>query len=171
VKKLIFILVLLSLCGCDRFKGDPGNPGVDGLTSLVKLERVTMDSSLCESEAGVLVSSGLDLNRNAHLENSEITQSQVVCDGASGQDGINGTSGSDGQDGTLVVPVQFCAASFVPSYPDTFPELGFCINNEMYGVYSTHGGFMVLLTPGQYNSNGVEASCTFTLNANCQVTN
>jgi len=69
-----------------------------------------------------------------------------------------------------VTPVQLCPSSFVPTYPTTFPEYALCINGSLYGVYSANGGFLTELPPGQYNSDGVNASCTFTIEPNCVVT-
>lgn len=101
------------------------------------------------------------------------SQSLVLngTNGTNGTDGTNGTNGTNGTDGTIITPVQFCPSSFVPNYPNTFPEVGFCINNQLYGVYSENDGFMTLLTPGEYESDGINASCTFTIEADCVVDN
>jgi hypothetical protein len=40
----------------------------------------------------------------------------------------------------------------------------------MYGVYSDNGGFLSELPPGEYSSDGINASCSFTIGANCSVT-
>ncbi len=89
-------------------------------------------------------------------------------DGAAGQNGTNGSNGTNGVDGTQVTPVQFCKG-FTLVYPSSFPESGVCISGQMYGVYSANDGFLALLPPGTYSSNGINASCTFTLLANCVV--
>lgn len=70
--------------------------------------------------------------------------------------------------GSIMKPVQFCANS-IPSYPTTFPEIGFCIDNNLYAVYSANGGFLVLVTPGTYSSNGINSSCTFTVLSGCVI--
>lgn len=75
------------------------------------------------------------------------------------------TNGADGQNVTPVAVVQFCDPSFVPSYPSVFPEVGFVIGGTLYAVYSANGGFLAPLPPGTYSSNGIGASCTFTVNA------
>lgn len=90
-------------------------------------------------------------------------------DGQDGADGQDGEDGEDGEDGTVVTVHQFCPASHVPSYPSTFPEVGMCIGNKMYGVYSANGGFLVFMPPGTYSSNGINSSCTFILQANCRI--
>lgn len=72
--------------------------------------------------------------------------------------------------GTSVTPIQFCAG-VVSNYPTTFPEVGFCIDNNIYAVYSTNGGFMTLIVPGYYNSNAVGSNCNFTVLLNCVISN
>jgi hypothetical protein len=92
-------------------------------------------------------------------------------DGAQGPQGLpgpQGIPGPTGQDGTQITVVQFCPND-TPSYPSTFPEVGVCIDNQLYAVYSTHGGFLALLTPGIYNSNAVGSNCDFTVLPNCQI--
>lgn len=93
-------------------------------------------------------------------------------DGTNGQNGAQGPQGNPGAPGTpgtVVTPIQLCPASFVPTYPSTFPEYALCINNQLYGVYSANDGFLALLPPGQYHSNGINASCTFTIEPNCVI--
>ena len=101
--------------------------------------------------------------------------------GASGSDGTNGTNGATGQpgatgpqgpagsNGTVISVVQFCPASFVPTYPSTFPEVGFCINGNIYAVYSANDGFLTMITNGSYSSDGINASCNFAISG-CTVT-
>lgn len=79
-------------------------------------------------------------------------------------------NGAPGVPGTMVPPIQFCAG-VTPIYPSNFPEVGFCINGNMYAVYSTNGGFMAEIPPGYYSSDGVNASCNFTVNVGCTVSN
>jgi hypothetical protein len=68
-----------------------------------------------------------------------------------------------------VTPVRFCQG-FTPKYPSSFVEYGVCIGGDMYGVYSDNGGFLTELPPGEYSSEGISASCTFTIEADCKVT-
>ncbi len=95
--------------------------------------------------------------------------------GPQGTAGINGTNGLVGIPGTIITPIQLCDSSFVPMYPSSFPEYALCISNNgvssLYGVYSANGGFLAELPPGQYTSNGVNASCTFTIDVNCVIIN
>jgi hypothetical protein len=63
--------------------------------------------------------------------------------------------------------VQFCPG--VTTYPQTFSEIGFCINNQLYAVYSIPNAFLTLVPPGMYSSNGINSSCTFNVGLNCEV--
>jgi hypothetical protein len=71
--------------------------------------------------------------------------------------------------GTVITIVQFCPGD--TNYPSEFDEIGFCINNNIYAVYSVNDGFLSLVPPGVYSSNGIDASCTFTITANCGIIN
>jgi hypothetical protein len=89
-----------------------------------------------------------------------------------GKDGTNGLDGKSvqgpaGSNGTVITTVQFCPGT--SSYPSTFPELGLCINNNLYAVYSANDGFLTLIPPGSYNSNAIGSSCTFTVLPNCSI--
>lgn len=113
-----------------------------------------------------------------------IALSSTACgprDGARGERGEQGLSGLSGRDGesivgpqgpagenaTSVTIVRFCPGTTV--YPTKFVEVGFCVDNKIYGTYSTHGGFSTELPPGTYNSNAVGSSCNFEIKANCEV--
>ncbi len=87
--------------------------------------------------------------------------------GDTGPTGQTGDTGPTGADGSTITPVKFCPGEAV--YPSIFPEYGLCINNEIYAVYSTHGGFLALIPPGQYNSNAVGSTCNFTVLPNCVI--
>lgn len=90
--------------------------------------------------------------------------------GATGDRGLVGITGATGNYGTSITPIQFCPSTFIPSYPSVFPEYGICMGGQMFGVYSANGGFWTLLPPGRYSSDGINASCTFTIGSNCAVT-
>ncbi len=90
--------------------------------------------------------------------------------GPSGPQGVIGPAGIpgvSGAPGTLVTFVKFC--NEVTNYPSTFPEYGLCVSGQLFAVYSTHGGFGVLVPPGYYSSHGVNSSCNFTVGANCAI--
>lgn len=88
--------------------------------------------------------------------------------GPAGVTGPQGQIGPSGVNPTPTTEVQLCNG-FIPTYPNIFPEYALCIGNQLWGIYSANGGFMALLLPGVYNSNGIGASCTFTVEANCIV--
>ena len=81
-------------------------------------------------------------------------------DGVDGKDGRDGADGSDGVDAFPVTVVKFCPNS-VPTYPSVFPEVGLVIYGKIYAVYSTKGGFLTELPPGNYYSNAVGSACSF----------
>lgn len=67
-----------------------------------------------------------------------------------------------------ITPVQFCP-NVTPTYPTTFPEVGFCIQGNLYAVYSANDGFLSLIPPGTYVSNAIGSACTFTVLADCVI--
>ena len=112
------------------------------------------------------------------LNGAQGSKGQTGLTGATGATGATGGQGSQGQQGaqgvsgtpgTIITPVQFCSG-FKQSYPSTFAESGLCIAGQMYGVYSANGGFLALLPPGEYSSDGINSSCNFTIYANCSLT-
>lgn len=86
---------------------------------------------------------------------------------STGPKGDPGMPGPQGTPGTVVLPIKFCPQS--PSYPTTFPEYGFCINNTLYAVYSDNGGFMAEIPAGTYYSNAIGSSCNFKVLENCGI--
>lgn len=87
--------------------------------------------------------------------------------GAIGATGATGAQGDAGEDATPVTMVKLCPGT--PSYPTTFVEYAFCINQSLYGTYSANGGFTTLLPPGRYTSNGINSRCDFTVSTGCVV--
>lgn len=99
-----------------------------------------------------------------------------ACNGSPGAPGSNGIDGSAGPigpkgdpgvDTTPITIVQFCSGSTV--YPSVFAEIGFCISNQIYAVYSEHDGFMTYVPPGAYVSHAHGSNCTFTVGPNCAI--
>lgn len=93
----------------------------------------------------------------------------VNCSDGSTASILNGLNGNNGASGIQISIVQFCAG--VTSYPTTFVEVGFCISNELWAVYSESNGFMVKVPPGTYQSHAHNSSCTFTVAPNCVIIN
>ena len=117
-----------------------GTNGVNGISTLFSMAHVTTDTSVCASGTGVQVSSGLDTNRSGILDNSEITQTQVLCDGATGATGATGAGGSAGSNGHSVV-FQTTAA-----IPNDCPAGGSTI---MMALDVNDAGFYSALDPNQ----------------------
>lgn len=129
--------------------GTSGSHGTDGVGCTETPLAATSSASLPPQYGGVLLTCS--------------NGSTVITNGASG------ATGSQGQPGESLQVVQFCPG-VDPVYPSTFPEVGVCLDGNIYGVYSANGGFLSELPPGTYNSNGINASCTFTIGENCSVT-
>jgi hypothetical protein len=156
-------LVLSESVTCNGTNGTNGQDGAVGATGPTGLQGTAGSSvsfTVTPSTIAECASGGSDVTIFGEL--TSITTS--VCNGVNGS---NGTNGSNGVDLTPVTIVQFCPGTF--SYPSTFPEIGLCIGNKMYGVYSANDGFMAYLPPGGYNSNGINSSCSFTILPNCGV--
>ena len=90
--------------------------------------------------------------------------------GAPGNTGPQGPSGPQGPAGVnapVVTTIKLCPST--PIYPNVFVEYAICLQGNLYGVYSANGGFLALLPPGNYQSNGIGSSCNFSVAANCVV--
>lgn len=185
MKPVLTLLLLLSLTACNNesklvqvkgAKGDPGSigpvgptgpQGAPGLPGGSCTTTATANGALisCTDGSSTVVSNGAD--------GSNGTDGNDGADGHNGTNGINGIDGHNGTDGTPginatpITVVNFCPG--VTTYPSTFVEVGFCISNQLYAVYSENNGFMVLVPPGNYSSNAHGSSCTFTVLPNCIV--
>lgn len=87
--------------------------------------------------------------------------------GVAGAVGAQGLQGIPGADAASVRVVPLCPG--VSSY-GTFVEVGICVQDQLYAVYSANGGFMTLLAPGSYSSNAIGSACNLTVSAHCVVT-
>lgn len=80
--------------GIQGSSGNDGEDGSPGQNSLVKLTRSSsIDSLICESEAGVIIESGLDIDSSSVLDPAEVQAIAVVCDGNEGPIGLTGPQG------------------------------------------------------------------------------
>ena len=90
-------------------------------------------------------------------------------DGTNGSNGSNGAQGIQGTPGQNAIPdtaVKFCP-SIPDVYPNSFPEYGVCISNNIYAVYwSGSTAFLTKLTPGVYSTTSNEVNCNFTVVSN-----
>lgn len=87
--------------------------------------------------------------------------------GPMGPQGTPGSQGSAGTNATPVTIVNLCPG--VTTYASVFVEVAICLDNKLYGVYSSLGGFMTYLPPGNYSSNAIGSACNLTVLPNCQV--
>jgi hypothetical protein len=169
--KYIVVLVTTCLYACAPIvQGPPGIPGPPGLS--IVSTAVPDSQNLCPNGGNVLLMAQDALGTGVWDPTDPDQTSVLICDGQVGATGNTGATGAQGPSGTNSTPltvVQLCPG-FTPSYPNTFPEVGFCLSSRLYGIYSENGGFMVYLPPGTYSSNGINASCTLTVAANCVVT-
>lgn len=83
-----------------------------------------------------------------------------------GPKGDRGETGAMGADGEIARVVPLCPGT---SNYGVFIEIGLCINNQLFGVYSANGGFLTLLAPGNYSSNAIGSACNLTVEPNCVV--
>lgn len=91
----------------------------------------------------------------------------ILSCGQTGPVGPQGTTGPQGPAGTSIKIVQLCPGS--TNYPTTFVEVAFCIENQLWAVYSLNNGFETLIPPGYYSSNALNSSCNFYVHENCQI--
>jgi hypothetical protein len=152
MKKAIILTFLL--CSCKGDKGTTGSIGIPGLNGTNAQPCTVIAAS---NGAEIVCPDG-----TSEFVNNGINGQSIV-----GPIGPAGPQGLPGVDLTPITWVQFCQAT--PSYPSTFPEGGLCINGNIYAVYSTNDGFLTLVPPGAYTSDGVGSSCNFTILANCQI--
>ena len=92
----VFVSTLV-LVACADAASTEGSPGTASLTSLSP----EAAGANCKS-GGTKITSGLDLDANGTLDPAEVTSTQYVCHGASGNDGANGENGTGGGSGSLV---------------------------------------------------------------------
>lgn len=175
---LVIGAICLPGCGTDdgqgpvKVVGPAGPQGANGVSSNITLTPVTTDSTVCASGKGVLIQTFTPNPCDGWCtEGTTLSSAAYICDGTDGgpgAEGPRGQTGATGAAGTQVGIVQFCPGGGT-NYPVTFPEVGFCINGNIYAVYSANDGFLTEVTPGAYSSNAVGSACNFTLLANCQV--
>lgn len=80
-------------------------------------------------------------------------------------------NGSNGTPGTLIGIVQLCPSQGVPTYGN-WPEVGFCINNVLYGLFQDNKGNLenTTLSSGSYNDLANNTTCHLVING-CSISN
>ncbi|MDT0619510.1 bifunctional metallophosphatase/5'-nucleotidase [Salinisphaera sp. P385] len=82
----VILTAVLAGCGGDD-SGTPGNGDAGGqLSAAVRTSVVTTDD--CASGSGIEVDSGIDENGNGTLDDGEVDDTQLVCDGTAGTDAL-----------------------------------------------------------------------------------
>ena len=110
------------LChGLQGLSGPQGQPGLNGDEAFVQLlasQILPLGNNSCPS-GGTNITTGLDINGNSVLEEDEITNSTLLCNGAIGANGTSGISGVDGSSGysalvdKVPAPTYLCRDGFV----------------------------------------------------------
>ena len=96
------------------------------------------------------------------------TNGQEGMRGAMGPTGAQGDTGMQGVTGEVGKPIKFCPEQTGGS----FPEYGFCIQNELYAVYfDKQNAWLAKVVPGKYISTSTNNQCIFTVEDNCVIIN
>ena len=161
-------LIIASQVGCAGKQG-PAGESIVGPQGATGATGATGSSCTVTSVSGSIAPNGGSLISCQDGTQSLVLNGATGPQGETGATGPQGLAGQNGGDGTAVTAVQFCPSNFVPSYPNVFVKFGFCVGGQLYAVYSANGGFLTLLPPGSYSSDGINASCTFTIELNCIV--
>lgn len=98
--KLLFAALLVAACGSVGETGAAGATGKAGAQSLVRLD-TEAEGANCAT-GGIAIRSGVDVNEDGTLADTEATATRYVCNGVgtNGNDGTNGTNGTSGTNGT-----------------------------------------------------------------------
>lgn len=82
--------------------------------------------------------------------------------------GPPGSQGPPGTPGTQVSTVKFCNSP--TTYPTSFPEYGFCIDNVLYATFwDGHNAWTAQIPPGNYLSTSTGLQCNFNVTTGCIV--
>ena len=107
--KIVFAILLLGVFSCTN---DPGKDGADATSNIVQVDGYNSLITITDEElgenceaGGKRIDTGLDngdsggIAGDGILQPSEIDQTEYVCNGVNGADGIAGIDGQDGIDG------------------------------------------------------------------------
>ena len=86
------------LRGLSGPQGQPGQSGADAVATLLDVQTLPIGNATCPT-GGTLIGSGMDLDLDGVLNETETTDTVAVCNGAVGLTGLNGVNGVDGNDG------------------------------------------------------------------------
>jgi hypothetical protein len=88
-------MLLLSACGGGD--GDPGAAGANGMSALMHVSTEAAGEHC--ANGGSRIDAGLDASRDGTLDTGEVSSSQYVCSGGTGEAGVAGTTGASGGNG------------------------------------------------------------------------
>lgn len=150
-------------------QGIPGEAGTPGTSCSVVASNNGADI-ICTDGTSSMVYNGIDGSMGAAASPCTTTNIDngilISCPDGSTSIVYNGTN----SDINNVVPVEFCPSYGATSYPNNFPEYGFCIDDNIYAVYWTgNNAFMAQVVPGTYVSTSSTSSCTFVVQSHCNV--
>lgn len=176
---VFLLLPLITSCGAYVEPGPQGPRGISGNSCTTKQESEGVRIN-CTDGTSTLIHSGSEgLQGIPGVQGEEGPKGDPGTNGMNGVDGINGTDGQDGAIGptgpqgppgvntTPITVIQFC--------PDVsliqFPEVGYCINNQLYAVYSASGqSWLTLIVPGSYvTTTTTGGNCSFQVLSNCVI--
>ena len=123
--------VLSSQTVCNGATGSTGAAGQNGSNAMISMNRVTVELNACVSRSGVQLSSGVDTNKNNTLDASEITHTEVVCDGAAGEPGASGPAGANGHNAVFSITPALAAIC-----PNGGVVILMALDIEDKGIYS-----------------------------------
>jgi len=129
--------------GTNGTNGTNGRDGQDGVNSLLRFSRLEYITEC--GNAGIVVVSGKDLNKNGMLEAPEIEQSSYLCDGT-----------SEAVESTIVRFIDPCGAH------TGFDEVILQMSSGELVAYFEDGGkrFLTILDPGVYQTTDAQ-KCIF----------
>lgn len=162
--KLMIVLIGILMVGCGNdqirtIQGPAGNNGLNGLNSLIAVSRAAIDTGLCASGSGLIVSTGLDQNSNGVLDTGEVSNTQVVCDGVAG---VNAPSNPF----QVVDVVDPCGAD-QNHYNEVLLKLK---NGDLLAYFKDRDNeFLSLLVPGDYRTTDHQ-KCEFMVHSDMSVT-
>jgi ELWxxDGT repeat protein len=109
------------LRGLSGPQGQPGQSGADAVATLLNVQPLPVGNATCPT-GGSLIGSGMDLNMDGVLNESESDDTVTVCNGAIGLTGSNGVDGSEGLNGSqgasalvdkVTAPPYICSDGFL----------------------------------------------------------
>jgi hypothetical protein len=113
------------LDGQNGADGQNGTDGIDGNSSLIEFTDIAIGADC--AAGGIRVEGGSDANLNDQLDEGEITDNYILCngvDGAEGAMGLTGDTGEAGADGAAGVDGKNSLVTFTEVSPGSDCEIG-----------------------------------------------